>query len=123
MPVALAINNTRAVTPSLIIADADLLRYDLFAGPFTKNDQLTASPYTDSFSYIPNVMLSTAKQILPALNGKSASKRSEMENELWGQGYIDGRYHDWLQEMGNQATMTNAINLTPGYVTKDVRHL
>lgn len=120
-PVALAINNTRAGIPNIIISNADELRYNVFAGPFTKNDQLTAAPLTDSFYYIPNVKFSDANQVLPALNSGSASKRSEVEKELWGRGHVEGRYRNWLQDMGkHQVQMTYATDLTLGYVTTDV---
>ena len=118
-PVALAINNTRAGIPNIIIANSDELRYNIFAGPFTKNDQLTAAPFTDSFDYIPDVPFSVANKVLSGLNGGEYSKRSEMERELWSRGYVGARYREWLQEMNIRATATT--NLTPGYVTSDVR--
>ena len=121
-PVALAINNARAGIPNIIITNSGELRYNVFAGPFTKNDQLTAAPFTDSFFYIPNVTLSVANLVLPALNGGSVSKRSEVEKELWGRGYVEARYREWLQEMNKrQGPTTDMTSLTPGYVTTDVR--
>jgi hypothetical protein len=125
-PVALAINNTRAGIPNIIIINSDVLRYNVFAGPFTRNDQLTAVPYTDSFSYIPNVMASVANQVLPFLNGGSVSKRSELEKELWGRGHVESRYRTWLQDMDKPQvgqTTLNTPDLTLGYVTTDVRRL
>ena len=122
-PVALAINNTRAGIPNIIISNADELRYNVFQGPFTKNDQLTAAPFTDSFLYIPNVTASVANQVLPALNGGSASKRSMADEALWGRARVTRRYRAWLKEMERRQTtqMTRATNLTLGYVTTDVR--
>ena len=124
-PVALAINNTRADIPNIIVIDSGGLRYDVFEGPFTKNDQLTAVPFADVFYYIPNVMASVANQVLPALNGGSSSKRSEVEKELWGRGHVESRYRAWLQDMEKRqgARATNTTNLTLGYVTTDVRRL
>ncbi|KAG6382133.1 Metallo-dependent phosphatase-like protein [Boletus reticuloceps] len=119
-PVALAINNTRANVPNIIITNSGELRYNVFAGAFTKNDQLTAAPFTDSFYYIPNVTLSVANQVLPVLNGGSNAKRSEVEKELWGRGWVESRYRNWLQDMQErQIQMANATNLTLGYVTID----
>lgn len=125
-PVVLAINNTRAGTPSIIISNSDGLRYNVFAGPFTKNDQLTVMPFTDAFYYIPNVTASVANQVLPVLNGGSVSKRSELEKELWGRGHVESRYGTWLQDMGKRQvgqTTLNTTTLTLGYVTTDVRRL
>ena len=107
-----------------MITDSGGLRYNVFAGPFTKNDQLTAAPYTDSFYYIPNVTLSVAIQVLPALNGGSSSKRSEVHKELRHRGHVEKRYRDWLADMERrQIQTTYATDLTLGYVTTDVRRL
>ena len=99
------------------------MNYDTdFAGPFTKNDQLTAAPFTDSFYYIPNVTASVANQVLPALNGVSVAKRSELEKQLWGRGHVESRYRTWLQDM-DERQVGQTTNLTLGYVTTDVRRL
>lgn len=123
-PVALTINNTRAGIPSLIIVNSGVLRYSVFEGPFTKNDQLTAAPFADSFLYIPNVPADAANQVLPHLNSGSASKCSTMEKELWGRGRVEHRYRAWLEEMNKHQVplAMNADDLTLGYVTKDASH-
>lgn len=118
-------NNTRANVPNIMITNSGGLRFDVLKGPFTKNDQLTASPFTDLFLYIPNVTFSTANQVLPALNGAGAAerkKRAEMEMEWWGRGYVEGRYQAWLQEMERRARLggRKENDLTLGYVTSDV---
>lgn len=127
-PTALAINNSRASIPNLMITNSGSQRFDLYAGPFTKNDQLTASPFTDAFLFIPNVTLSVAEQILPALNGAGASSRrsvpelEEREEFLYERGYVDKRYMEWLEEMDRRGGIERraAANLTLGYVTHDV---
>jgi len=125
LPVALAINNTRASIPNVIITDSSSLRFDVYAGPFTKNDQLTASPFTDSFVYITNVSASIANQILPALNNAGANERREYVErgeEIYRRGYIDARYRGWLEDMDARASgieRRSAGNLTLGYVTND----
>ncbi|EIM80836.1 uncharacterized protein STEHIDRAFT_105252 [Stereum hirsutum FP-91666 SS1] len=84
-PTALSVNNTRADVPRIVIANSGGLRFDIFSGTFTKNDQLTASPFTDGFLFIPNVTLGVASQVLPVLNGDSSfadtKRRSVAENE------------------------------------------
>lgn len=125
MPTVLAMNNTRANIPNIMITNSGGLRFDILKGTFTKNDQLTASPFVDLFLYIPNVTLSIASQVLPVLNGADAAqkkKRAEMEIEWWGRGYVEGRYQAWLQEMGNRASLggRKEQDLTLGYVTSDV---
>ena len=75
MPVALTINNTRANIPNIMITNSGSQRFDLYSGPFTKNDQLTASPFADAFLFIPNITAGIANKVLPALNGAGANQR------------------------------------------------
>ncbi|KAH7883393.1 Metallo-dependent phosphatase-like protein [Phlebopus sp. FC_14] len=70
-PTTLKINNTRSQIPNLIITNYGPLRFDIFKGSFTKNDQLTTSPYVDGFSFVPNVTLGVANQLVPAMNNHS----------------------------------------------------
>ena len=127
MPVALAINNTRASIPNIMITNSGSQRFDVYAGPFTKNDQLTASPFADSFLFIPNVPFSVANQVLPALNNAGANERRAMfearESAEYGLGYVETTYRRWLQEMdvrNDGDARRAAANLTLGYVTTDV---
>lgn len=127
MPVALAINNTRAAIPNIMITNSGSQRFDVYAGPFTKNDQLTASPFADSFLFIPNVPFSIANQVLPSLNNAGANERRAMfearESAEYGLGYVETTYRRWLQEMdvrNDGAARRAAANLTLGYVTTDV---
>ncbi|KAI0039405.1 hypothetical protein FA95DRAFT_1027749 [Auriscalpium vulgare] len=125
LPVALTINNTRASIPNIVITNSGGLRFDVYAGPFDKNDQLTASPFDDSFLFIPNVTLGVAKQVLPALNNAGANEKREVlearEEELYKRGAVDMRYRRWLEEMHLRASEERraAANLTLGYVTQD----
>ncbi|KAJ7810224.1 5'-nucleotidase [Mycena olivaceomarginata] len=126
MPVALTVNNTCASVSNIIITNSGSLRFDIYAGPFTKNDQLTVSPFVDSFLHISNVPFSVANAVLPAHNGAGADnkKRDEVvEAELWARGYVGTRYRKWMEnmarldaELGGEACRA-AANLTLGYVT------
>ena len=126
VPVALAINNTRASIPNIMITNSGSQRFDIYAGPFTKNDQLTASPFNDAFLFIPNVPFSIANQVLPALNHAGADERRELleerERELYGRGHVDLVYSRWLEEQDRRSGLERraARNLTLGYVTTDV---
>ncbi|KAF8190783.1 Metallo-dependent phosphatase-like protein [Pholiota molesta] len=127
VPVALAINNTRASIPNIMITNSGSQRFDVYAGPFTKNDQLTASPFADSFLFIPEVPFNVANQVLPSLNNAGANERRAMleeRNQLdYGRGYVETEYRRWLEEMDRRndgATRRAAANLTLGYVTNDV---
>ncbi|KAF9562958.1 hypothetical protein CPC08DRAFT_816825 [Agrocybe pediades] len=124
-PVALAINNTRASIPNIMITNSGSQRFDIYAGPFTKNDQLTASPFADSFLFIPNVPFSVANQVLPALNNAGADERRELQerrdHELYSRGHVDQVYSRWLAEQDRRSGLERraARNLTLGYVTTD----
>ena len=112
------------------------MRFDVFAGPFTKNDQLTAYPFADRFLFIPNVPSSDANQVLPALNHEGADGiraldsevqvqfiLEEREHELYARGYVDAVYRRWLEDMNRKNEIDRhaaATNLTLGYVTTDV---
>ncbi|TCD62703.1 hypothetical protein EIP91_006528 [Steccherinum ochraceum] len=129
MPVALTINNTRASIPNIMITNSGSQRFDVYAGAFTKNDQLTASPFADSFLFIPNITAGVAKQVLPALNNAGAENRKRAleellegrERELYKKGYVDMIFRKWLEEMDRRDGLERRAgqNLTLGYVTKD----
>ncbi|KAG6899281.1 hypothetical protein C0993_011666 [Termitomyces sp. T159_Od127] len=127
LPYALGVNNTRNNIPGLIIVNSFSQRFDLYSGPFTKDDQMTVSFYRDNFLYISNVLLSDAKKVLSALNGGSrpqtrrnsespehGSKKDDLE-------YVDARYNAWLRDMSRHPGIKGraAGSQTPGYVTKD----
>ncbi|KAF8624480.1 hypothetical protein AX17_007109 [Amanita inopinata Kibby_2008] len=122
-PTALAINNTRAEIPNIIIANSGSQRFDVYAGPFTKNDEIVASPFEDNFLYIANVSLSVAKQVLPGLNHQGEQARRSMEEmeQRYALGDVDERYHEWLENMSKRRRLMerDAHNLTLGYVTQD----
>ncbi|KAH9042965.1 Metallo-dependent phosphatase-like protein [Lactarius deliciosus] len=123
LPAALTVNNTRANIPNIIITNSGGLRFDIYAGPFTKNDQLTASPFTDAFVFIAGVPLSVANAVLPTLNGEGANGRRALTEaaERYARGDVETRYRFWLEEMYARAGPERraAQNLTLGYVTKD----
>lgn len=133
-PVALTLNNSRAQSgvPSLMITNSGSQRFDVFAGSFTKNDQLTASPFNDAFLYIPDVKYGVAKGVLGALNGEGAQEKKrweggedwDWEKKMYGRGEVETRYNAWLEEMGRRGTIEkrSTENLTLGYVTSDVRY-
>jgi len=126
LPTALAVNNSRANVPKIIIANSGGLRFDVYAGQFTKNDQLTASPFNDAFQYIPAVSLGIAKAVLPKLNGEGTSSKRDLSSRadaagLNGRGEVEELYGRWVAKMHSRAGPERraAKNLTLGYVTQD----
>ena len=128
LPTALAVNNPRANVPKIIIANSGVLRFDVLAGTFTKNDQLTASPFNDGFEYISAVPLGIAKAVLPKLNRQGISSKRDFFSRAdaagpYGRGEVEELYGHWVAEMHSRAGPERraATNLTLGYVTTDVR--
>ncbi|KNZ74029.1 hypothetical protein J132_08339 [Termitomyces sp. J132] len=125
LPVALIVNNSRASIPNLIITNSGSQRFAIYAGPFTKNDQLTASPFTDQFLFIPDIKLSVANAVLASLNNAGAENRRSLiqgrEATEYGLDYVDKRYKEWLRDMDRRHGVDRraAQNLTLGYVTTD----
>ncbi|KAG5352237.1 hypothetical protein C0989_003170 [Termitomyces sp. Mn162] len=121
LPVALIVNNSRASIPNLIITNSGSQRFDIYAGPFTKNDQLTASPFTDQFLFIPDIKLSVANAVLASLNNAGAENRRSLiqgrEATEYGLDYVDKRYKEWLRDMDRRHGVDRraAQNLTIGY--------
>jgi hypothetical protein len=112
-----------------MITSSGSQRFDLYAGPFTKNDQLTSSPFANAFLYIPNVTYSVASQVAPLMNNKDSNNRrdlsvEEREEELYRKGYVGKRFRRWLEDMDKRAqeeTQEKPPASTLGYVTTDVR--
>jgi len=138
MPVALQRNNSEASKPALFITNSGSLRFDLYAGPFTKNDQLTVSPFMDSFRFLSNVPLSIAEATVNTLNKAGANERrtptstsgsSHYEStKRYAKGDVEDIYKAWMMGMmgrssGMERRATVSANLTFGYVTKDVSTL
>ncbi|KIJ33525.1 hypothetical protein M422DRAFT_264454 [Sphaerobolus stellatus SS14] len=124
VPFAISVNNSRASIPNVILSNSGSQRFDLFAGSFTKNDQLTVSPFTDAFQFIENVPFSVASQILDDLNDSNLPSRKRAEEsmaELYRRGDVSMRFNEWLQDQWERAPVERrtAQNLTVGYVTTD----
>ncbi|KZV66464.1 hypothetical protein PENSPDRAFT_612591 [Peniophora sp. CONT] len=121
LPLSLSVNNTRASEiPAYILVQSGGLRFDVFKGSFTKNDQLTASPFTNAFVYIANVTLNQGQKVLAGLNGDTTVARRSLERNL-GEEKYEARYHEWVRDMADAhfAKRDVAENLTLGYVTQD----
>ncbi|KAF9529762.1 Metallo-dependent phosphatase-like protein [Crepidotus variabilis] len=131
LPFVLGLNNTltsNLTTPSVVIVNSELQRFDIYAGPFTKDDQISASPFVDRFLHVPNVKLGIAKQVIRALNGAGENTKKlyrpqvllEMERTTNARGEVNAAYRRWLKEMASRDQVeANARDLTLGYVTKD----
>ncbi|KAK5989115.1 Secreted protein [Cladobotryum mycophilum] len=72
---AIVINKTRADKPRLVIGNTGAIRFDLWKGPFTYDDNFIVSPFRDVFRYIPDVPYAKAKNVINQLNAGPVSRR------------------------------------------------
>ncbi|KAJ7265403.1 Metallo-dependent phosphatase-like protein [Mycena haematopus] len=130
VPTALALNTTRADIPSLLVISSGSQRFDIFKGPFTKNDQFTVSPFVNQYIYIPDVPFDAAMKVLPALNRAGADRlwSDELEESrqmrVWRQEReVEDGYAQWLEDMHRlykeRPKAAGAEDMTLGYVTTD----
>ncbi|EKM79523.1 hypothetical protein AGABI1DRAFT_114061 [Agaricus bisporus var. burnettii JB137-S8] len=131
VPVALQVNKTESAPPALFMVNSGLIRFDLYSGPFTRNDQFTIAPFADSFRYLSNIPLSDAMAAFNALNGAGDSERRQETEELvarhydaiqgYERGEVDLIFNNWLKKMDQEIDVQRRAmkNLTLGYVTQD----
>ncbi|QRV73839.1 vacuolar protein [Ceratobasidium sp. AG-Ba] len=115
-------NPARANISRMLVLDTGSQRYDVFAGPFTMNDQFIACPYTNIFQYIPGVPAGDCMKVTDRLNGITTTKRSqqEEEEEEYRRGEFRYRYSKWKREQyENYHFSERDAQLTLGYVTTD----
>ncbi|KAJ7055073.1 Metallo-dependent phosphatase-like protein [Mycena amicta] len=134
VPFAISLNTTRAGIPFVLIISSGSQRFDIYKGPFTRNDQLTASPFVNRYIFIPDVPFEAATKVLPTLNADGPERvwgggEGEMSAEearqlrIWKQEReIEEVYRDWLEDMHRRhavSTSATQSELTLGYVTTD----
>ncbi|CEH14630.1 5' nucleotidase [Ceraceosorus bombacis] len=136
-------NPSRASTPNFVIANSGSQRFDVYKGPFTKNDQYIVSPFKDAFLYIKDVPYQYASQIIHKLNrdpvAGAASKREADVNVASSSSSAPPRsadadvhriFDDWgkkqhelaqadLARLDQRAAERRADSPTLGYVTHD----
>ncbi|CAE6443239.1 unnamed protein product [Rhizoctonia solani] len=119
-PAALAAANPeRAKLPHTTIIDTGSQRFDVYSGPFTRNDQYIVSPYSNVVVYM-TVPAGIAKQIVGQLNGGTNAKRSEEDAEAYARGEIAARFGEWRREQYEaHYQIRKDQGLTLGYVTTD----
>ncbi|KAJ1026955.1 hypothetical protein NDA16_002248 [Ustilago loliicola] len=123
LPTVISTSNPRRKgVPNLVIANSGSQRFDLYAGPFTKNDQYIVSPFTDAFQYIKDVPYKYASQIIHSLNNDKAAQASsrrrdlvseEKEEELYAKGHVSHIYNRWMREQHIFASTNPSPNPNP----------
>ncbi|KAG2368630.1 Metallo-dependent phosphatase-like protein [Suillus spraguei] len=117
VPYALDIDNTRKSIPRIIISNANALRFDLFKGSFTKDDEISVMMYPDEFRYIPGVPFNEASKVLGYLN-KDTGKQLKCDEGGLGDlpvGYVTT---DSCPGYGDDTTHTKLPNCPfPDYIS------
>jgi len=113
------LNNNRS-NPTINIINGGSLRFDVYSGDFTRNDQYAAANYADAFKAVYDVPFGDAMKVLPILNGQSpglAKRSGDREG-------VDEVYNRWLEEQSTSYVREEGAeeeDSVLGYVTSDVR--
>ncbi|KAI1452001.1 Metallo-dependent phosphatase-like protein [Annulohypoxylon moriforme] len=120
------VNESRKDIPRYILANTGSVRFDLYKGPFTYDDQFIVSPFLDHFLYIPEVPYSVASTLLQSLNNAGASQKRSIgvmpierdicvdPSPLHFSGVKREEHHE-----RPSITRRQVVDLVPGYTTKD----
>ncbi|KAH8926096.1 hypothetical protein BT69DRAFT_1239417 [Atractiella rhizophila] len=123
---------TRKDVPHLIIFNVGGVRYDIYAGPFTNNDQYITMPFKNEFLFVPDVDPHVATQMLNRMNEDGASRRRRQRRalevaggrkekrdvQLIFQEWREDMYYRWQSERLPDVE-DSSKDLTDGYVTFD----
>lgn len=120
------VNDSRRDIPRYIIANTGSVRFDMYKGPFTYDDQFIVSPFRDIFLYISGVPFDTASSLLTLLNDAGASqKRSVGTIPVERDICVDPPLVHFSEVRRGENEDTSGIirrqvaDLVPGYTTKD----
>lgn len=111
----------------LVVINTGAMRFDIFKGPFTRDSTFTVSPFTSGFRYIRDVPYVSASRLLALLNNGGqifGHTAPELQSRMLPppeqkdvQKDIVGDQYDYRH--GGDQALLGALNLTPGYTTKD----
>lgn len=119
------VNESRNDIPRYVIANTGSVRFDMYKGPFTYDDQFIVSPFTDIFLYVPEVPYALASSLLGSLNNAGASQKRNLgvmpvERDICVDpplGQLGVRHEE--QHVSPRITRRQVIDLVPGYTTSD----
>ncbi|GAC99353.1 phosphoprotein phosphatase [Pseudozyma hubeiensis SY62] len=75
---------------SLVLINSGSQRFDVYSGPFTRNDQYIVSPFKDRFLYMADVPWGIAKSLLHGLQTRTFKRGAVLEVMQGGTQYSDG---------------------------------
>ncbi|CAK5275130.1 unnamed protein product [Mycena citricolor] len=118
VPTVLTMNSDRSGLPFLFINSGGSQRFDILQGPFTSNDQFTATPFVNQYLFIPNIPFSVAMKLTPAMNAAGAERFWDAEDTMWATELnVERQYVRSL--MAGARLQSEEEELTLGYVTSD----
>ncbi|KAI2623384.1 Metallo-dependent phosphatase-like protein [Hypoxylon sp. NC1633] len=118
------VNESRSDIPRYIIANTGSVRFDMYKGPFTYDDQFIVSPFLDIFLYIPEVPYELASDVLASLNNAGASQRRNIGAVPVVDICADPPVTQFSEirrgeHRGSPIIRRQAVDLVPGYTTED----
>jgi hypothetical protein len=125
LPVSLTHNNNQAINTPFVVVESGTLRFNIFKGPFTRNDQFILAAHQNDFVYIPNLPASVVRRAAEFLDTgvkPSSSFVVQSSEHPPAQTVLRPRtpYEEWLSSMQlSSGPVSHGGGLTLGYVTED----
>lgn len=120
---AIVVNKTRADKHRLIFGNTGAIRFDLYKGPFTYDDNFIVSPFRDIFRYIPDVPFEKAKSIITKLNAGRVDKREGLASMSLPRDECVDPTLGYLARRNSRDMSPGVVRrqefMTSGYVTSD----
>lgn len=88
-------NARHTAVPTLLLLNSGSQRFDVLAGPFTKNDQYITSPFPDLFQYVADVPWHIAKTLVHGLSVRGTPHDTKHSHHP-AQGAVDSIFHRYL---------------------------
>ncbi|KAI5923859.1 Ser/Thr protein phosphatase family protein [Camillea tinctor] len=123
------VNESRKDIARYIISNTGGIRFDMYKGPFTNDDNYIVSPFRDAFLYVAEVPYSLARTVLDSLNNAGASQKRDIgvmptERDVCVDPFVAplstarGRHNHPLQgHLG--VTRRQVVDMVAGYTTVD----
>ncbi|KAI1810933.1 ser/Thr protein phosphatase family [Poronia punctata] len=122
----------RSETARYIISNTGSVRFDMYKGPFTNDDNYIVSPFQDAFLYLADVPFAQASTVFDELNRRGASGKKKKRSDLGTMSTVRdicvdpivGMRDEGLFERHGDAaprgiTRRQVVDLVPGYTTTD----
>jgi hypothetical protein len=135
----IAVRKGRENVPRMAILNTGGIRFDIFAGPFTRDSTYIVAPFVSKFRFIPDVPYDLARRVIDVLNGAEKIFAAEGLNSRFltipeqmfpaprATSRKDGAHRVRLQQAGDASQrplgggdpVDDAPVLTAGYTTSD----